>query len=901
MKKTFTLFIALCSFFMIAKGQVLLDETFDYSVDNLANELSWTTGGSYTTGTGRSIISPALTYSNAGGTYYLSGVGKTMYNDISVASSYTAYKPFTSTPVTTPQTVYLSFLYKAGVTQVQTNSEVFGLSTGTSAGAKVWVGKGVLSTTSFRFGTTRGSTTSSDIKWGTTEFADVDAVMLILLKYDFTNGTSSVFINPTVASASEPAIAETMDNLTTTIRTSLNNLWLRSNGSSVAKYNISGVRVSSSWADAVAAAPSNKLAPPIVGTASLITNSGFTANWTKVDNAVGYTIKVYSGTTQVSTASVTGQDIESAEIDGLISGTTYTYKVIAISDGVNYASSDPSAESAPFETLGLMPPVPGTATLITAHNFTANWEPVLNATGYDVQVYIGNFLVSTTNTVGQATASLAISGLASGTSYSFKVIAKGDGTILDSSPSASSDVFVTSYLGVDFIHTDFNDGTWGDVLPATPASGSFSSSSINEFILEKAVVRVVSRTDRRGDIHINDINLDKSTYNSNVVFPTVKSLEQIELHALTGTADRSFFLEEYNTSTSTWDEIGTYVYDAISKAYGADSIYVISISRTAPTTFRVRNNGTGGMYIAQVITRTTDPVTLTAPLVGEASDITTVGFTANWTPANFATGYEVFVYQDVNLVSTLVSRTVVSGQETSSLAITGLGWNTEYTYKVLAKGDGFVYYSDSYLSGPSSPFTTFNPIMLTAPLVGEATLLEGIGFTANWTPVDFALGYEVYVYQDVNLVSKTSVSGQAVASLAVTGLTLSTTYTYMVRAKGDSVNYANSDLSVASAPFTTLDYQVALPGLVPGNSISIYPNPVSDRLNFVYSLSQKTDVQVVLYSANGLVVKTLVIPHKQSAGTYSKSFDVSGLKNGIYLARLTADGVTKTTKVVINR
>jgi hypothetical protein len=74
MKKTFTLIFAFCSFFILAKGQVLLDETFDYSVANLELETTWTTG--WTTdigvGTGLNIVTPALTYITAEGTYVLS-------------------------------------------------------------------------------------------------------------------------------------------------------------------------------------------------------------------------------------------------------------------------------------------------------------------------------------------------------------------------------------------------------------------------------------------------------------------------------------------------------------------------------------------------------------------------------------------------------------------------------------------------------------------------------------------------------------------------------------------------------------------------------------------------------------------------------------------------------------
>jgi hypothetical protein len=39
----------------------------------------------------------------------------------------------------------------------------------------------------------------------------------------------------------------------------------------------------------------------------------------------------------------------------------------------------------------------------------------------------------------------------------------------------------------------------------------------------------------------------------------------------------------------------------------------------------------------------------------------------------------------------------------------------------------------------------------------------------------------------------------------------------------------------------------------------------------------------------------------QSSGTYSKTFDVSGLKNGIYFVRFTAGKAAKSFKVVINR
>jgi hypothetical protein len=58
----------------------------------------------------------------------------------------------------------------------------------------------------------------------------------------------------------------------------------------------------------------------------------------------------------------------------------------------------------------LATPVVGTASSITANGFTANWTSVANAVGYDVKVYMGTNLISTTNVSGQSTESAAITG-----------------------------------------------------------------------------------------------------------------------------------------------------------------------------------------------------------------------------------------------------------------------------------------------------------------------------------------------------------------------------------------------------------------------------------------------------------------------------------------------------------
>jgi peptidoglycan/xylan/chitin deacetylase (PgdA/CDA1 family) len=90
---------------------------------------------------------------------------------------------------------------------------------------------------------------------------------------------------------------------------------------------------------------------PVVRKATMINFSGFTANWTPVANAASYTIKVYCGSVFVDSINVSGQRASSVLVSRLIPGQTFTYKVIARGDGINYLDSPISASSATFTLL----------------------------------------------------------------------------------------------------------------------------------------------------------------------------------------------------------------------------------------------------------------------------------------------------------------------------------------------------------------------------------------------------------------------------------------------------------------------------------------------------------------------------------------------------------------------
>lgn len=346
----------------------------------------------------------------------------------------------------------------------------------------------------------------------------------------------------------------------------------------------------------------------------------------------------------------------------------------------------------------LSSPVVGSASSVGAESFIANWTAVVNATGYAVKVYQGETLHGTYDADGQSTESLFIRGLMTNTAYTYKVIAKGDAIDYSNSEESAASLLFTTLEGLTSIETDFSDETWGTLYTSEnqPASGSFPSSYHNGFEIENTFLYDISKYDSRGERKDYGLRMDRMSNGGMVVLPTVKSLEQVEIHAIPGGAPRSITLKELVDGI--WTTIGTYEMTS-SVDYKE---FIIPLSRAVPTKLRIENAGSGQVTLYQIITRTTNPTLLDAPVVGVASAVNSNHFTANWTAVANATGYKVRVYQGTTIVKTVD----VSGQATESVQVTELSPETEYTFKVLAVGDAFVNYADSYLSAASTPFTT---------------------------------------------------------------------------------------------------------------------------------------------------------------------------------------------------
>lgn len=461
------------------------------------------------------------------------------------------------------------------------------------------------------------------------------------------------------------------------------------------------------------------LTAPTVGSASAIGGTGFVANWTEVPNANGYTINVYNSVPALAkTVTVSGQTKNSALVTGLTQSTAYTYKVIALGDGAGYSNSAESAASAGFNTSTLISTIPtvGTVSNIGAESFVANWTSLPNILNYSVKVYDQSLVlvktITTPTAFGASLNNACVTGLSLNTTYSYTVISNGDGVYTSTSTeSASSGAFTTLATYPTALNTDFGDGTWGYAYP-TPSTNlpvPGPSWSTNGFDIALGSIYGNISTGPKGEVHTNSIRLDSGT-SAGFTFPTITGLSQIEIHAYSGSDDRGFVLNEWNGTA--WviptEATGNSVTYSALKVYRTDkieTITIINIVRNSPVKLRIQNGVSSGLGITKIVTRNSQPSTLTAPTVGIGDNIDVTSFTAHWTPVDVnATGYEVKVYTNYELKKTMS----VTGQATNSLAITGLQADSTYTFKVKALGDSDVTFSDSYQSAASVSFKTLS-------------------------------------------------------------------------------------------------------------------------------------------------------------------------------------------------
>ncbi|MEG8946843.1 endo-1,4-beta-xylanase [Rosettibacter firmus] len=77
-----------------------------------------------------------------------------------------------------------------------------------------------------------------------------------------------------------------------------------------------------------------------------------------------------------------------------------------------------------------------------------------------------------------------------------------------------------------------------------------------------------------------------------------------------------------------------------------------------------------------------------------------------------------------------------------------------------------------------------------------------------------------------------------------------------------------------------------------------YPNPFNPTTKITYVLPSRTTVSLKVYDVLGRHIKTLV-DDLQNPGSYTVTFDGSGLSSGVYFYRLEAGGYSKTKQMIL--
>jgi phosphodiesterase/alkaline phosphatase D-like protein len=559
---------------------------------------------------------------------------------------------------------------------------------------------------------------------------------------------------------------------------------------------------------------------PVATAATAITATSFTANWGSVTGATGYRLDVATTNTFTAGTYVTGfQDLAvagtSQSVTGLTAGTTYYYRVRAESGVVTSGNSNTITTT----TIPAAPTATA-ATSVTAASFTANWGSVTGATGYRLDVSADGFSTFVTgfNNLAVGGTSQPVTGLAGGTTYSYRVRAEnGSGASANSNvinqltiPAAPTATAATSVTGTSFT------ANWGSVTGASgyrldvSTDNGFGSfvSGYNDLAVAGTSQSVTGLTQGQTYYYrVRAQNASGTSTNSNTISlsttvgtPTATAATSITTTSFTanwGTVAGAtgYRLDVATTNTFT---AGTYVTGFQDLAVAATSQSVTGLTAGTTYYYRVRaESGAGTSGNSNTITAVTIPA---APVATSATSVTASSCTANWGSVTGATGYRL----DVSTASDFSS--FVSGYNNLAVAgtsqsITGLGGGATYYYRVRAEN----------ASGASANSNTISQLLIpAAPTATAATSVTATSFTANWGSVTGATGYRLDVSTASDFSSFVSgYSNLAVAgtSQSVTGLTSGVTYYYRVRAEDATGTSANSNTisqqTTSSAPVAT--------------------------------------------------------------------------------------------------
>jgi chitodextrinase len=549
---------------------------------------------------------------------------------------------------------------------------------------------------------------------------------------------------------------------------------------------------------------------PIIGTATKTGSTTATVAFAAPLDDGGQTITGYTATS--SPGNIIGTSATSPiSMTGLSPNTTYTFTVTATNaDG----TSGPSQPSNPITTDATAPGAPtiGTATKTGTSTISVEFLPPASDGGVAISEY------TVTSTPGSVTATgtsspIVVTGLTSGTSYTFNVTATN--TIGTSSPSQESNTATTDYInpntpGAPTIGTATKTGsTTATVAFTAPASdGGYAITSYTAIAspggitgtLEQAGSGTISITGLAPGSSYSFIvfatnsegaGINSSSSNTITTDAAAPNAPTIGTATKTGatTATVTFTEPSINNGAAVTEYTVTSNPDGITATGNSSPIFVTGLSPASSYTFTVTATNSAGTSDPSSASNqiTSDATVPGAPTIGTAVKLTSTSAQITFTPPSSNGGASIS-----NYTVTSTPGNIIGSGSVSPITVTGLTPATEYTFTVVATnfvGDGPASAaSDSITTDATDVFVPGAPTIGTATKTGSTTAT--VAFTAPASDGGSAiLGYIA-----------TSTPGNIIASgtsspILVTGLTPATHYTFVVRAINSVGSSLNSDAS----------------------------------------------------------------------------------------------------------